>query len=59
MIFLPWIVFVVGIAFITWKGFASKREYLLEQSQNEEKAKAAKTQESEKQSPRQTSPTAA
>ena len=36
MIFLPWIVFFLGMTFIFWRGFAAKREHLRRRKAGEE-----------------------
>jgi hypothetical protein len=45
MIFLPWIVFSLGIAYIVWQGFAEKRKYARRHAEDLEKAKLAEEQE--------------
>lgn len=37
MIYLPWVVFLLGVGWMTWRGFSDKREYL------RRKAEEAKT----------------
>lgn len=41
MIYLPWVVFLLGSAFIIWQGFASKKEYLRRKAKEMESAKSA------------------
>lgn len=41
MIYLPWVAFLLGMAFIIWQGFASKKEYFRRKAQEEEAAKAS------------------
>jgi hypothetical protein len=41
MIYLPWVVFLLGMGFMTWQGFASKKEYLRRKAKEQESLKAA------------------
>jgi hypothetical protein len=45
MIFLPWIVFFLGTAYMIWRGFSERRKYLQEQVAEHDRAKAAEEQE--------------
>jgi len=38
MIFLPWVVFLLGMAWMIYDGFKAKREYLREQAEKKHKA---------------------
>ncbi len=41
MIYLPWVVFLLGSAWMIWQGVASKKEYLRRKAKEQESAKAA------------------
>jgi hypothetical protein len=56
MIFLPWIVFFLGIAYMTWRALADKRHYLREQAQVREQNNPATTKTQTAQSTRDTTP---
>jgi hypothetical protein len=45
MIFLPWIVFSLGIVYIVWQGLAERRKYLQRQTEDLAKAQVAAEQE--------------
>jgi hypothetical protein len=35
MIFLPWIAFLLGMAYMIWQGFKDKREFFRQQDERE------------------------
>lgn len=37
MIFLPWVVFLLGVAWMIYDGFKAKKEYLVEQAKRQQK----------------------
>lgn len=56
MIFLPWIVFFLGIVYMTWRALADKRSYLREQAQQREQNNSAAIQTQTTPSTRDTAP---
>jgi len=56
MIFLPWIVFFLGIVYMTWRALADKRGYLREQAQEREQNNLAVTKTQATPSTRDTAP---
>ena len=41
MIFLPWITFLLGIAYMIWQGDKAKREYLRRKAQQDSLKRAS------------------
>ena len=44
MIYLPWVVFLLGSAWMIWQGFASKKQYLRRKAKEQEATKVAPKQ---------------
>ncbi|HXN54002.1 MAG TPA: hypothetical protein VN943_18875 [Candidatus Acidoferrum sp.] len=45
MIYLPWIAFLIGVAWMIWRGNKAKKEYLRHKTEEQEKTTAARVGE--------------
>jgi hypothetical protein len=45
MIYLPWVAFLIGVAWMIWRGTKAKKEYLRHKIEEQEKTAAARVGE--------------